>query len=172
MSTVMDAKQREVFLADVHVGVLSVASASGAPKAPLTVPVWYRYEPGGDVVCVMGRDSRKARLIEIAGEFSLCAQEEVEPYRYVSVQGPATVVHDGGDMAEHRALAHRYLEPDAAEHYLSGADFDLSATVTVRMRPSRWYSADFSRMPPVGGSDHETAPPSPQHVRSPESVDR
>ncbi|WP_326685987.1 MULTISPECIES: pyridoxamine 5'-phosphate oxidase family protein [unclassified Streptomyces] len=168
MSTVMDSKQREDFLSSVHVGVLSVASAAETGRAPLTVPVWYRYEPGGEVVCVMGSDSRKARLIEAAGEFSLCVQEESEPYRYVSVQGPATVLHDGGNMAEHRALAYRYLEPDAAEHYLSGADFDLSATVTVQMRPRRWYSADFSRTPATEQSPyHETAPHSPRPVPQP-----
>ncbi|NYI06026.1 pyridoxamine 5'-phosphate oxidase family protein [Allostreptomyces psammosilenae] len=143
MSTVMSVAEREEFLAGVHVGVLGVVAASGADV--LAVPVWYRYEPGGDVVLVTGRDSLKARLIRAAGRFSLCAQEESEPYRYVSVQGPAVVEDDGGNLEEHRALAHRYLPPPAAEAYLAGTDFDLSQTVTIRMRPERWYSADFSK---------------------------
>ena len=40
----MSTTERESFLADLHVGVLAVERADGAP---LVTPVWYRYEPGG-----------------------------------------------------------------------------------------------------------------------------
>jgi nitroimidazol reductase NimA-like FMN-containing flavoprotein (pyridoxamine 5'-phosphate oxidase superfamily) len=42
-----DRQEREQFLAGVHVGVLSVATADGA--SPLAVPVRYTYQPGGPV---------------------------------------------------------------------------------------------------------------------------
>ena len=45
MSLVMTVEEREAYLADLHVGVVSVAGADG--RAPLAVPVWYRYEPAG-----------------------------------------------------------------------------------------------------------------------------
>jgi nitroimidazol reductase NimA-like FMN-containing flavoprotein (pyridoxamine 5'-phosphate oxidase superfamily) len=138
----MTIADREKFLADVHVGVLSVADEPG--RAPVTVPVWYRYEPGGQVVLVTGRDSRKARLIRAAGRFSLCAQQETPPYRYVSVSGPAAVLEDGGDPREHQVLADRYLPPREARAYMSGATHDLTQTVTIRMEPQHWFSADFS----------------------------
>ena len=44
MSLNMSRAEREEFLAGLHVGVLAVASAGVA--GPLTVPVWYTYEPG------------------------------------------------------------------------------------------------------------------------------
>ena len=47
MSVTMTRDEREQFLAGVHVGVLSVASVDGG--APLAVPVWYVYQPGGPV---------------------------------------------------------------------------------------------------------------------------
>jgi len=45
MSFAMNAAEREQFLAGVHVGVLGVAA--GEERGPLTVPVWYDYQPGG-----------------------------------------------------------------------------------------------------------------------------
>ena len=50
----MTKANREAFLAALHVGVLAVADDSGG--APVAVPVWYRYEPGGDVVMSLGTD--------------------------------------------------------------------------------------------------------------------
>ena len=47
MSATMSRAEREEFLAGLHVGVLSVASPDG--RGPLTVPVWYTYQPGGTV---------------------------------------------------------------------------------------------------------------------------
>ena len=43
--TRMSVEEREFFLADVHVGVLSIPRKERS--APLTVPVWYDYSPGG-----------------------------------------------------------------------------------------------------------------------------
>lgn len=45
MWVAMSAAEREEFLADVHVGVLSAALGPGGQT--LAVPVWYGYQPGG-----------------------------------------------------------------------------------------------------------------------------
>jgi nitroimidazol reductase NimA-like FMN-containing flavoprotein (pyridoxamine 5'-phosphate oxidase superfamily) len=50
----MSVQERETFLADIHVGVLSIPRKEG--KAPLTVPIWYDYQPGGEVWLIMGRE--------------------------------------------------------------------------------------------------------------------
>ncbi len=39
-------EEREQFLAEPHIAALAVDA--GAGRAPLTVPIWYQYEPGGD----------------------------------------------------------------------------------------------------------------------------
>ena len=83
----MTTAEREAFLAGVHVGILSVDDPG---RGPLTVPVWYAYEPGGTVDVITGGQSVKARRLRAAGRFSLCAQIETPPYRYVSVEGPIT----------------------------------------------------------------------------------
>ena len=73
VSLAMTPAEREAFLADLHVGVVSV-TAEG--RAPLTMPIWYSYEPGGTVSFITGRASRKAALIEREQRLSLCAQTE------------------------------------------------------------------------------------------------
>ena len=88
MSFTMSAAEREQFLAGLHVGILSVAEDT---RGPIAVPVWYDYQPGGQVSVITGRSSRKARALRAAGRMSLCAQDEAPPYRYVSVEGPAVL---------------------------------------------------------------------------------
>jgi len=51
-------RERQEFLAEPHIGVLSVASDDDRP--PLTVPVWYGYRPGGNVSFFTGTRGRKA----------------------------------------------------------------------------------------------------------------
>jgi hypothetical protein len=65
------------------VAVISVADDG---HGPLAVPIWYSYQPGGEVRIITGRTSRKGELLERAGRFSLCVQTETLPYKYVSVE--------------------------------------------------------------------------------------
>ena len=134
----MTKDQREEFLADVHVGVITVAREVGAPMAG---PVWYHYEPGGDVVFVVEPTSEKVRLLERSGEASLCAQSEVVPYKYVTVEGP-TVVGDVDDDME-RLLAYRYLGREVGDVYLQAVAG--SEGRVVRLTPTRWRTVDYTR---------------------------
>ena len=83
--TSMTIEQREQFLTDLRVGVLSIEQSG---RGPLTAPIWYGYEAGGDLWFLIGPDSRKARALEQVERISLCVQCEQPPYRYVSVEGP------------------------------------------------------------------------------------
>ena len=140
----MTAAEREAFLAGLHVGVLSVAGPDG--RGPLAVPIWYRYEPGGDVVLVTGEGSRKMGLIRAAGRCSLCAQDEAPPYRYVTVEGPVVAVEREPLERERRLLAERYLGPERAEAYLAATAAEAAGEVVVRLRPQHWLSADYGKL--------------------------
>jgi len=86
MSLAMNEHERQEPLAGVHIGVIAIERADGPP---LTVPIWYGYEPGGLVWIITGAESLKGRLLNAARRFSLCAQTEEPPfYKYVSVEGP------------------------------------------------------------------------------------
>jgi PPOX class probable F420-dependent enzyme len=139
MSLSMSRAEREEFLAGVHVGVLSVASADGG--GPLAVPVWYTYQPGGTVNVVTGPDTRKVRDIRSAGRFSLCAQDEQPPYKYVTVEGPARI-EDATDT-ERLGLARRYLGTEGGDAYVAANPSDNQ--VMIRMTPEHWLSADYGR---------------------------
>jgi PPOX class probable F420-dependent enzyme len=138
----MTKAEREAFLAGVHVGVVGVDDGD---RGPLTVPVWYAYEPGGDVRFVTGGDSRKATRLAQAGRASLCAQSETAPYQYVTVEGPVTV-QPGVDADERRAIAHRYLGAELGDAYIAGTEEGVAGSVTVRLRPERWLTVDYGKM--------------------------
>ena len=139
MWVAMSAAEREEFLTSVHVGVLSAAIGSGGRT--LAVPVWYSYQPGGLLTVLTGRQSRKAAVIRLGGRFSLCAQDDYPPYRYVSVEGPV-VSEEELDPAERLAMARRYLGAAGGNRYVSDNPDPGRQNVAFRMRPEHWLSQD------------------------------
>lgn len=142
----MTEQERQAFLAEPHVGVLSVASDTDRP--PLTVPIWYGYRPGGHLSFFTGTQGRKARktgLIEKAGVLSLCVQREVFPYKYVTVEG--TVVRTDRPPAAEQllAIARRYLPAEQARGFVQAELAHPGTTLVLfTVRPDRWLAADFS----------------------------
>jgi nitroimidazol reductase NimA-like FMN-containing flavoprotein (pyridoxamine 5'-phosphate oxidase superfamily) len=141
MSLAMTKEEREAFLADVRVGVISVAEDG---HGPLTVPIWYFYDPGGEVRIITARGSRKGKLLERAGRFSLCAQTEMPPYKYVSVEGPIVAVEVADLERDRRPLARRYLGAERGDRYIESTR-DVVGNVLIRMRPERWLTVDYAK---------------------------
>ena len=138
MSMGMSRAEREEFLAGLHVGVLAVASPDG--RGPLAAPVWYTYQPGGTVNVSTGRGTRKARDIGAAGRFTLCAQDERPPYKYVTVEGRA--VMEDATEAERLELARRYLGTEGGDAYIAANPG--GSQVMIRMTPEHWLSRAYS----------------------------
>lgn len=145
MVLTMKKAEREAFLAAQHVAVISVARAK---SGPLTVPIWYSYEPGGIVRFVTGSDSQKARLLRTAGRCSLCVQTETAPYAYVSVEGPVTIGEPDYER-DIRQMAYRYLGEQLGDWYLqSTVEERARGVILVSLSPERWLSVDYSKMNP------------------------
>jgi hypothetical protein len=142
MTFAMSPTERETFLAGLHVGVLSVDDPG---HGPLSVPVWYSYEPGGTVDVVTGRNSLKARRLRVAGRFTLCAQNETPPYSYVSVEGPIADIVDPVAPEILRAMAYRYLGPEFGDLYLAATEDDAPDQVMLRLATERWRSTDYAK---------------------------
>jgi hypothetical protein len=144
VSLAMTRQEREAFLADLHVGIISIPEDG---RGPLTVPIWYAYEPGGDLRVVTGRTSRKARLLRQAGRFSLCVQTETPPYKYVSVEGPVVGIEPADLERDRRPLAHRYFGAPRGDRYIEQTREEPGhvASVLVRMRPERWLTVDYAK---------------------------
>lgn len=133
-------EERQSFLAEPHIGALSVSA--GPDRGPLTVPIWYQYTPGADLWVLTGPESEKMRRIRAAGRFSLLVQQVRPTVRYVSVEGPVTAVEPLPED-RHREMVARYLPPEQVDGYLAYAAAELGEHVIVRMRPQRWLSADL-----------------------------
>lgn len=139
----MTRTERETYLAELHVGVIAVERPD---RAPLSVPIWYSYEPGGDVLVSSVKGSVKERLISASRRFSLTVQDETPPYRYVTVEGPVTAIEPADD-ATMRAIAIRYLGEEGGIAF--GEEFAAAnpdaESLLFRMRPERWLSTDYSK---------------------------
>ncbi len=142
MSLAMTREEREAFLADLHVGVISIEQPD-AP--PLSVPIWYGYAPETGVWVITGESSAKGKLLQKAGRFTLVAQTEQPPaYRYVSVEGPIVETRAADRERDLRPMAHRYFGARLGDAYTaSGSDQDQLVFV---MQPERWRTVDYRKM--------------------------
>ena len=139
----LSREEREQFLAQPRIAALSVGGGDG--RAPLTVPIWYQYTPGGQPWIYTGAGSRKHKLIEGAGSFSLMVDRIEPPIRYVTVDGPVSRIEPGTDeqLVE---LARRYLAPGRVDGYLEYARREHGESVTIYLEPQHWLSADLGEL--------------------------
>lgn len=54
-------RERQDFVAEPHIAVLSVASGSDRP--PLAVPLFYAYQSGGNITFFTGTQGRRPRKV-------------------------------------------------------------------------------------------------------------
>ncbi|MFD9502753.1 pyridoxamine 5'-phosphate oxidase family protein [Streptomyces sp. NPDC060035] len=140
----LNREEREQFLAEPHVAALAVDAADQG-RAPLTVPIWYQYKPGGDIWIMTGRDSRKGTAIADAGRFCLMVDRVTPTIRYVSVEGPvvATLPATREQLVE---ISARYLPAEKVEGYVDFAWREHGEQVVIHMRPQRWLSSDLGEV--------------------------
>lgn len=134
-------EEREQFLAEPHVAALAVDAVEEG-RAPLTVPIWYVYEPGGDLWIMTGRDSRKGAAIAAAGRFSLMVERVAPTVRYVSVEGPAISTR-AATREELVEISTRYLPAEKVDAYVDFAWKEHGEQVVVHLRPEHWLSSDL-----------------------------
>jgi len=112
----MSVAERESFLAEARVAILSIDEPG---RGPLALPIWY------DVVD--------------AGRATLTIQDESPPYRYVSVEGPVEFTDKVRDT---RAVASRYLGDELGAWYAERNPATHN-TVVVALTPEHWRTQDF-----------------------------
>ena len=139
MSLRMSPEERETFLAELHVGVLSISREG----APLCVPIWYDYEPGGNLQVITGENSPKHRELPVGAVVSLCAQSEEVPYRYVTVTARVVAVEPAQLERDLRPMAHRYLGEEFGDAYV--AETGADGQVKVILQPEGWRSEDYAK---------------------------
>jgi len=136
----LSTADREAFLAEPHIAALAVEA--GPDRAPLTVPIWYDYQPGGELWLLTGTESRKMQLLRDAGRCTLLVERTEPSLRYVAVSGSIERTEEGSE-AHVRHLAQRYLPAEVVDVYVRGAMADHGAQTRVVLRPEHWVSADL-----------------------------
>ena len=137
--TAMTETEKQEYLADLHVGVLSLNDNS---NGPLTAPIWYDYEPGGELWFITGPNSLKGKLLDVGVRLSLVAQSEDPPYKYVSVEGPVVSI-DESTKDDLLAMAVRYLGDDGGRQYAENSN--TSGGIIVRVKLERWLCVDYGK---------------------------
>ena len=137
--TAMTETEKQEYLADLHVGVLSLNDNS---NGPLTAPIWYDYEPGGELWFITGPNSLKGKLLVVGVRLSLVAQSEEPPYKYVSVEGPVVSIRESTED-DLLAMAVRYLGETGGKRYTENSNG--SGGVLVRVKPERWLAVDYGK---------------------------
>jgi hypothetical protein len=138
--TRLSERDRELFLAEPHIAALSVSAGPG--RGPVTVPMWYQYEPGGEAWILTEAASLKARLIGAAGRFTLMVERTAPTIRYVSVEGPVTrTIAETDELV--REITERYLPPEKVPGYLAMAKAEFGPQIVIYLRPERWLTSDL-----------------------------
>ena len=138
MSLTMSVAERQAFLTDLHVGVVSIPRKDGAP---LTVPIWYDYTPGGKLWMLTQASSKKGKALLECERISLCAQAESLPYKYVSVEGEFEISESNDEIG--LGMAVRYLGEEMGKQYTESSSGEPS--VLVSFVPDKWLTVDYSK---------------------------
>ncbi len=81
-----DPQGLERFVSARRIAVLSYTRRDGAPSQ---VPIWYRYQ-GGVFKMISATGAAKTRGLKHAGKASITIQDEMPPYRAVTIEGDLT----------------------------------------------------------------------------------
>ncbi len=136
----MSKQERESFLASVKLGVVSIPDEG---CGSLSVPVWYDYEPVGEIRFVTGKLSHKAQLVSHAARISFCVHDDNVPYKYVSVEGPIVGIDAPDVERDIRQLARFHLGPQGGDQHTEWMKGHES--ILVRMKPERWFTIDYAK---------------------------
>ena len=114
-----------------HLLRLATVDADGMPRV---VPVWFTHR-SGSILFTPRAESVFLANLRRDPRIGLSIDEDPLPYRKVSAQGHAEMVHEVGNDDEwrdvYREIACRFIEPEAADRYLSATIDQPRALVAV-----------------------------------------
>ena len=132
-----------------HLVRIGTVDADGMPRV---VPTWFLRD-GDDVLFTPRLESVFLANLQRDPRVGLSIDEEALPYRKVTVQGEARVVHPPGEddvwRETYRTIARRYVGEAGADAYLAFTIDEPRALIAVSLSASR---TSTWRMP-IGGED-------------------
>jgi hypothetical protein len=144
MTRAMTADERQAFLSGMHIGIFSVPQES---LGPLSLPAWYAYTPGDEARIFLPADDPRTPLLLGNPRASLCVQDEMPPYRYVSIEGPIVALVPVQREQEYWPLILRYLPEMWAQGYLRHTwpedDPQAGSMLFAHLAPETWRAVDY-----------------------------
>lgn len=111
---------------------LAVVRKDGAPQV---APVWIARD-GDDIVFLTSAETTKGRAILRDGRVSLCLDNELPPFDFVTINGTTTTSTDANDLLHWATeTARRYMGDDLAEQY--GRRNAVAPEMVVRVTPTK-----------------------------------
>ncbi len=144
MTRAMTPDERQSFLSGMHVGIFSVPQDS---IGPLSLPAWYAYTSGEPVRIFLPVGDPRTPLLRSLPRAALCVQDEMPPYRYVSIEGPVAALVPVQREQEYWPLILRYLPEIWAQGYLRHTwpegDPQAGSMLFAHLVPETWRAIDY-----------------------------
>lgn len=140
MPKLTDQEQRDFLDESGHLLRLATIDDDGMPRL---APVWFTHR-NDQVLFTPRQASVFLANIRRDPRIALSIDEDALPYRKVSVQGEAVIVHETGNDDEwrdvYREIACRFIEPEAADRYLAATLDQPRALVSVDLNAAKVVS--------------------------------
>lgn len=124
--------ERDTFLDQP--GILCRVATVQPSGAPHVTPIWYIYSDGA-IYITPRSESSWLENIRREPRVALTIDEEAHPYRKVTIEGEARIVHDLGEDDAwrdlYRDIAKRYVPPEAAEAYVRATTDQPRALIAI-----------------------------------------
>ena len=135
----MTPAEIDAFLREPRIASLATVRPDGSPHL---APVWHHFD-GDSVIVVADHSAVKVRNIRHDPRVTLCIATDRQPYKYVLVEGTATISNDGiPDLV--RTMAVHYMGRKEGARYAKRAIEDIRF-VTITVTPSKitgWVDKD------------------------------
>ncbi len=145
MSLAMTKQEREAFLADLHVGVISIEEPG---RGPLTVPIWYDYQPGGELWIITDRGSRKGKAPGGGRALQPLRPDGDRPLQVRDRRGTDRLRRGDGHGARgplHGPPLSRSRSWGTSTWRRPAPTRSERETVCFRMRPEHWLTVDYAK---------------------------
>jgi PPOX class probable F420-dependent enzyme len=120
-----------------HTGKLAQVRKDGRPHV---APIWFALDDDGSLVFTTHADTLKGRMLRRDPRVSLCVDDELPPFSFVTVDGTVEVSEDLDELRRWAGvIAGRYMGADRAEAY--GARNGVPGELLCRLRPTKMVSA-------------------------------
>jgi len=134
----MSPEQRNAFLQEVRIAKLATLTAEGAPTA---VPVWFEWD-GAVARLFSSRNVQKVRNIQRDNRVALTVEEAVGvPEAWVTIEGTAAILDEGGFELASRLAPRYYGEPKASGTLEQWARAGEDYWVLIEITPTRIRSS-------------------------------